>query len=314
MTTNPDNLSYILITPARNEEKLIGMTIEAVVAQTERPKLWIIVSDGSTDRTDEIVKSYQGKYPWIELMRMPEHRDRNFAAKVHCFNVAYERVRPLDYKIIGNLDADIVFEPDYFEFLLEKFARFPDLGVVGTPYVEEGRHYDYRFTNIEHVSGGCQLFRRECFEDIGGYVPIKGGGIDWVAVTTARMLGWRTRTFLEKSYTHQRRIGTASHNVLVALFRQGRKDYFLGGHPLWQLLRSCYQMRHRPYVIRGLLVWIGYAWSALFRVEKTISPELMQFHRSEQLRRLKRLPLNMSINNLKKMKIHHNKLRSIKRL
>jgi biofilm PGA synthesis N-glycosyltransferase PgaC len=287
MTAASKDLSYILITPARNEEKLIGMTVESIVAQTVRPKLWIIVSDGSTDRTDEIVKYYESKYSWIDLIRMPEHRDRNFAAKVHCFNAAYQKVRTLDYQIIGNLDADISLEADYFEFLLEKFATFPDLGVAGTAFVEDGRSYDYRFTNIEHVSGGCQLFRRKCFEDIDGYVPIKGGGIDWVAVTTARMHGWSTRTFLEKRYMHHRKMGTASNNAFMACFRRGRQDYFFGGHPLWQLFRSCYQMRYRPYIIGGLLLGIGYAWSLLNRVETAASSELIQFHRSEQLRRLK---------------------------
>jgi glycosyltransferase involved in cell wall biosynthesis len=292
MATGSEGLEYILITPARNEEKLIGMTIKSVVAQTVRPKLWVIVSDGSTDRTDEIVKSYQSKYLWIELVRMPEHIDRNFAAKVRCFNAAYEKIRTIDYHIIGNLDADISFEADYFEFLLEKFAKFPDLGVAGTPFVEDGGHYDYRFTNIEHVSGGCQLFRRECFEDIGGYVPIKSGGIDWVAVTTARMQGWGTRTFPEKSYIHHRKMGTASNNTFIARFRQGRQDYFKGGHPLWQFFRSCYQMRYRPYIIGGLLLWIGYTWSSLNRDGKAPSPKLIQFHRSEQLRRLKGLFAN----------------------
>ena len=91
----------------------------------------------------------------------------------------------MNYDVIGNLDADISFGPDYFEFLLAKFYDDPMLGCAGTPFVENGIHYDYRYTNIEHVSGACQMFRKQCFGDIGGYVPIKGGGIDFVAVTTA---------------------------------------------------------------------------------------------------------------------------------
>ena len=125
---------------------------------------------------------------------------------------------------------------------------------AGTPFVEGGAHYDYRFTNIEHVSGACQLFRRQCFEDIGGYVPIKGGGIDWVAVTTARMKGWQTRTFTEKSCRHHRPMGTAHRAAsLGAIFRHGQKDYYLGGHPAWQLFRSVYQLTRPPYVVGGAL-------------------------------------------------------------
>ena len=117
-------------------------------------------------------------------------------------------MRNLQFDVIGNLDADISFESDYFAFLMARFAEAPRLGVAGTPFVEEGRRYDYRFSSIEHVSGACQLFRRECFADVGGYMPIKGGGIDWVAVTTARMMGWQTRTFTEKNCLHHRPMGT----------------------------------------------------------------------------------------------------------
>ncbi len=281
-------LSYVLVTPARNEEAYIEKTIQSVIAQTTLPKRWVIVSDGSTDRTDEIVKRYESRFGWITLVRMPEHRDRQFAAKVHCFNAGYARLTDMTYDIIGSLDADISFEKDYFAFLLEKFEEFPRLGVAGTPFVERGAQYDYRFTSIEHVSGTCQLFRRACFEEIGGYVPIKGGGIDWTAVTTARMKGWMTRTFTEKTCLHHRIMGTGNSSQLMAWFRRGRKDYFLGGHPLWETFRSVYQMTaSRPYVLSGALLMSGYLWAFLSRAERPISDELMKFHRKEQMVRLK---------------------------
>jgi biofilm PGA synthesis N-glycosyltransferase PgaC len=285
--TRSDHLTYVLITPARNEEAYIEKTIRSVVSQTIRPEKWVVVSDASTDQTDELVKHYISDNPWIELIRMPEHRDRQFAAKVQAFNAGFSMIGNTKYGVIGNLDADISFEEDYFEFLMEKFAGDPKLGVVGTPFVEEGSHYDYRFTNIEHVSGACQMFRRKCFEDIGGYVPIKGGGIDWTAVTTARMKGWKTRTFVEKKCYHHRTIGTGNSNIFGSCFRHGRKDYFLGGHPLWQVFRSVYQMKNRPYILGGVLLLLGYAWAALCRMERPVSPELMKFHRGEQMQRLK---------------------------
>ena len=281
------HLKYVLITPARNEEAYIEKTIQSVISQTVLPEKWVIVSDGSTDRTDEIVKQHIAKNDWIELLRMPEHRDRQFAAKVNCFNAGYKRLKDVKYDIIGNLDADISFEEDYFEFLLNRFAESPELGVGGTPFVEDSSHYDYRFTNIEHVSGACQLFRCECFEDIGGYVPIKGGGIDWTAVTTARMKGWKTRTFTEKVCFHHKKMGTGNTSALMTWFRHGQKDYFLGGHPLWQLFRTIYQMSKKPYIIGGLLLFFGYNWAFISRVERPISQELIKFHRREQMQRLK---------------------------
>ena len=288
MNTQP--LLYTLVTPAHNEEAFIGGALDSVVSQTIKPVRWIVVSDGSTDRTDEIVRAYMARHAWIELVRMPEKRDRTFAAKVHAFNAGYARLAGLAYDIVGNLDADISFDPDFLEFLLAQFAANPRLGVAGTPFVEAGvRTYDYRFVNIEHVSGACQLFRRRCFEDIGGYVPIKGGGIDWTAVTTARMKGWQTRTFTEKTCVHHRAIGTGGGGVVYSWFRHGRKDYYTGGHPLWQVFRSAYQMRSRPYGIAGLALLAGYVWEAARRTPRPIPAELIAFHRAEQMRRMRRI-------------------------
>ncbi len=279
---------YILITPARNEEEHIEGVIESVAAQTHLPAKWVIVSDGSTDATDALVRKHLQNYSWMEFMRMPEHEDRQFAAKVHCFNAGYAKVKPTEHDIVGNLDADITFERDYFEYLMSKFADDPRLGVAGTPFVEDGKHYDYRYTNIEHVSGACQLFRRRCFEEIGGYVPIKGGGIDWAAVTTARMRGWKTRTFTDKTCRHHRKMGTGNASPILTWFRQGRKDYFLGNHPVWELFRTVYQMSHKPYCLGGSLLLAGYLWSAAKNEERPISHELIAFVRKEQMHRLKK--------------------------
>ena len=281
-------LTYVLITPARNEAAFIEGTVKSVVAQTILPMKWVIVSDGSTDGTDEIVRKYIPDNPWIELIRMPETRDRTFAAKVVCVNAGYERVKKLPYEIIGMLDADITFKPDYFEYLLERFNDNPKLGVAGTPFVEDDVQYDYRFSNIEHVSGACQLFRRECYEDIGGYIPIKGGGIDVVAVRAARMKGWQTRTFTEKTCFHHRKMGTGSSSKASGLFKLGKEDYYLGGHPLWQAVRAVYQLTRKPYLVGGVMLFAGFTWAAIKGIKKPISQELIDFHRKEQMARLKK--------------------------
>ena len=190
----------------------------------------MIVSDGSTDGTDVIVSKYAAENPWIELVQMPERRERHFAGKVYAFNAGYARLKNVEYEVIGSLDADISFDEDYFAFLLRKLAEDSALGLVGTPFKDElTQIYDYRFVSIEHVSGACQLFRRECFEQIGGYVPVQGGGIDHIAVITSRMKGWKTRTFTEKVCLHHRSIGTAQRGALLARFKFGAQDYALGG-------------------------------------------------------------------------------------
>jgi glycosyltransferase involved in cell wall biosynthesis len=285
-------MKYVLITPARNEAALIQKTLESMVTQTVLPERWVIVDDGSTDHTTEIVEGYVRCHPWIELLRRPQRLERSFAGKAHAFNAGLERVKSLTFDVIGNLDADISFDPDYMEFLLQKFSEDRNLGVAGTPMVEAD--FDTlrdSFYNENDVYGACQLFRRACFEDVGGYTPVKWGGIDWIAVRTARYKGWLTRSFLDKTFFHHRPMGATETNIWRARFDYGRKDYFLGNHPLWQVFRVAFQMLRRPYGIGGVLLLSGYLYSLITRVQRPVAPELLAFHRREQLERLKNLIL-----------------------
>jgi cellulose synthase/poly-beta-1,6-N-acetylglucosamine synthase-like glycosyltransferase len=280
--------TYVLITPARNEAEFIEHTLRSVVAQTARPAKWVIVSDGSTDGTDEIVARYSAEHPWIELVRMPERRERDFAGKVRAFNAGFARLAECEYEVIGNLDADVSFGEGHFHYLVSKIAQDPELGVVGAPFREGSLQYDYRFTSIENVWGGCQLFRKECFEDIGGYMPLPGGCIDHIAVTTARMKGWKTRTFTESVCIHHREMGTAQHGAIQARFRTGAKDYLVGNHPAWQVFRTLYQMTQQPFLVGGLALASGYFWSLIRNVKRPVSGDLVAFIRREQIQRLGR--------------------------
>jgi biofilm PGA synthesis N-glycosyltransferase PgaC len=280
-------LTYVLITPARNEVENIERTIQAVSRQTVRPSKWVVVSDGSTDGTDDIVRKYVARYDWIALLRRPERAERHFAGKADGFNAGYRYLRDLQFDIIGNLDADISFDEDYFSFLLSKFVEDPILGVAGTPFREGAETYDYRFTGIDHVSGACQLFRRECFAEIGGYPALKAGGVDLVATITARMNGWKTRAFPEKVCEHHRRTQSGKHSNRAAEFRSGYHDYLMGAHPVWQLFRCIYQSTKRPLLIRGALLLTGYSWAWLRRAERPVSKEFVAFREKEQMRRLK---------------------------
>jgi glycosyltransferase involved in cell wall biosynthesis len=281
-------MKYVLITPARNEEAFIAKTLDSMVAQTVLPERWIIVDDASIDRTAEIAKGYAQRFPWIEVVHRPHQLERSFAGKVHSFNAGLDRVRSLQFEVIGNLDADLSFDADYLAFLMRKFSEDPKLGVAGTPFIENG--YDSAKDSFEgenHVAGGCQLFRRQCFEDVGGYVPNRAGGIDWIAVTTARMKGWKTRSFPEKRFHHYRALGTAGRSTMAASFSYGEKDYYLGGSPVWQSFRVAYRMTKRPILIEGLALFSGYCWAALRRMKRPVTPELIRFHRKEQMKKLK---------------------------
>jgi glycosyltransferase involved in cell wall biosynthesis len=287
MRTGPQP-TYVAVSPARNEAAFIELTLKSMAAQTVKPLKWVIVSDGSTDGTDDLVRRYAAQHPWIELVRMPERRERHFAGKVHAFNAGFARVKDLSWDALVSMDADISFEPEYFAFLLGRLAADARLGIVGSPFKEGASMYDYRFVSIEHVSGACQVFRRQCFEDIGGYVPSKRGGVDHIAVLTARMKGWKTRTFTEIVCLHHRRMGTAERSPFKAKFKTGTLDYALGAHPVWEVFRVPYQMTRKPYVLGALMLVSGYIWAAVTRIERPIGPDLVAFRRREQMQRLRK--------------------------
>jgi glycosyltransferase involved in cell wall biosynthesis len=279
---------YVMVTPARNEEAFIEKTIESMIRQTILPKRWVIVDDGSTDRTAEIVETYAKRYPWIQLLRRAPRKDRNFAGKVYAFNDGLNLIEDLSCGLVGNLDADISFGADHFEFLIEKFTEDPALGVAGTAYTQ--KDWDSTQDSFEgqtSVHGACQLFRYKCFLDIGGYRPNAAGGIDWMAVTTARMKGWKTRNYPERRFHLHRTMGTAERSQVGAAFDYGEKDYFLGGSPLWELFRVGYRMTKRPILIGGVALLFGYCWAALKHDERPVSHELMRFHRREQMKKLR---------------------------
>ncbi len=286
-------MRYVLITPAHNEARFITKTLDSMAAQTLLPERWIIVDDGSTDRTAEIVGTYVRRYPWIELIRRHQRKDRNFAGKVHAFNAGYSSLvthhPSLSFDVVGNLDGDLSFPPDYLEFLIQKFAEDFRLGVAGTPFTEDGGYDTARdsFEGENYVAGGCQLFRRACFEEIGGYVPNAAGGLDWIAVTMARMKGWKVRSFSEKRFHHYRTLGTAQRNQFSALFSYGERAYYLGWSPIWQFVRCVYRMTRKPIFFGGLALLSGYCWAAVKRTKRPVSSEIIRFHRREQIRRLR---------------------------
>ena len=281
-------MNYVLITSARNEESYIGKTLESVVAQTRLPEHWVILDDGSSDRTAEIVEDYAERFPWISLIRREKRPNRHFTGKADAVNGGFRLLETAKFDIVGNLDADISFGPDHFEFLLQKFLSDPQLGVAGTAYMEED--WDSTTDSFEgetSVHGACQLFRRQCFRQVGGYVPSPSGGVDWIAVTTARMLGWKTRNFPERRFYHHRRMGTARRGAIGARFDYGMKDYFLGGSPIWEIFRVIYRLGKPPYILGGIALLCGYSWAALKRMKRPVSPELMRFHRREQMQKLR---------------------------
>jgi poly-beta-1,6-N-acetyl-D-glucosamine synthase len=282
-------MKYVLITPVRNEEKFIENTLRSMAAQTVQPERWVIVDDGSTDGTLRLIQKYAAIYPWIEVVQRQQRQERSFSGKVDAFNAGWDRVRTLSFEVIGNLDGDLSFDPDYLEFLMSKFAQDPQLGVTGTPFTEDGG-YDtalHSFEGENYVAGGCQLFRYQCFQQIGGYVPNKDGGVDWIAVMAARMQGWKVRSFAEKRFHHHRSLGTAEQGYIGAMFQYGERAYYLGGSPIWHTCRCLFRMTRKPFVTGGASLMAGYLYAALKRTKRPVSRDMIRFHRREQMRKLR---------------------------
>lgn len=282
------HVNYALVTPARNEEAHIQRTIEAVVSQTILPRKWVIVSDGSIDGTDDIVNSYATKCAFIQLLRVGAGKRRDFASKVRAFEAGYDQLGDVPYEFIGNLDADVTFAPTYYEQILQKFSTNPQLGVAGgiiSELIGDTLVTQHVSTGYS-VSGAVQLFRRDCYQAIGGYVAIKGGGIDTAAEIMARMKSWEVQTFPEVQVRHHRRMDTGGATVLHTKFRRGISNYILGYHPLFQMAASLSRLFEEPFLIGSACTLFGYGWSCLRNYKRVMPEDAVRFLRAEQLARI----------------------------
>jgi poly-beta-1,6-N-acetyl-D-glucosamine synthase len=279
--------SYVLVTAAYNEERYIEKVLQSVVSQSCPPKRWVIVSDGSTDRTDEIVAKYAETYPFIQLAPLREKHDRNFGAQVNAIRFGYEQLKNLDFDFVGNLDADVSFPPDYFEKLLHIMQDEPDLGLSGGFIHEEGpQGFASRQRNtVRSVAHAVQFFRRECYESIGGYMALPYGGPDWCAEISARMKGWRVESIPALQVNHHRTTGGGT-GLLRYAFQQGMMDHSLGSHPVIELARCMRRLGDRPYVLSALVRMGAFLYATVRRQKRPVSSEFVKFLRKSETERL----------------------------
>lgn len=291
MTTSQQFGPYLLMTAAYNEEAYIERTIQSVVGQTVLPRKWIIVSDNSNDRTDEIVKSYCERFDFIELLHITRESTRhNFGAKVLALRKGEELLRGLDYEFMGNLDADVTLETTYFEQLIRQFIANPELGIAsGFVHEDDGTGFKSRwFNSTGNVPHAAQLVRRACYEEIGGYAVLKYGGEDWYAQTCAKMNGWRVESFPALKVFHHRQTGGGAHPLRNA-FRLGRMDYSFGSDLLFEMVKCAKKFRDKPLFIAAITRFIGFAWSSLSGEDTAVPQEFASYLRAEQRARVSAL-------------------------
>lgn len=290
-------IHYALVTAAYNEEAFIETLLRSVTSQTILPDRWIIVNDGSTDGTDKIVQKYANNFKFVQLNYIKKEKHaHSFAAQVHAINAGLALLKN-DYEcsFIGNLDADVSFEPEYFEELLGKFHREPELGLAGG-WIHEaqgGIFKERKVNSPQSVPHAVQLFRRDCLEALGwAYEPFPYGGPDWYAEVYLRMKGWRVQSFPDLKVLHHRPTGAAAGFIRTA-YREGLMHYSMGSHPLYEFFRAARRLSGKPFVVGALLRLFSFIVASCRKEPMYVSDEFIKFLREEEMKRVRRFLITL---------------------
>jgi glycosyltransferase involved in cell wall biosynthesis len=276
---------YVVITPARDEEETLPFTIASMRGQSISPARWIIVDDGSTDRTQEIARAAEADLPWLEVVTRQNRGHRALGGGVvDTFNEGFERIKGGEWDFVVKLDADLSFERDYFERLLHLFDEHPRLGMAsGKTFLMENGQKRIEWCHDEHVRGPAKMYRAECYREIGGLVAVRGW--DMIDETRAQMGGWATRSYTEIELIHHRPIDGRQSNVLASRYKMGELYHFLGYHPLYHLARSLRSaVQDFPIMVGGIALLLGYI-SASLRGRKRYDEEYVRFVQRKQMQR-----------------------------
>ncbi len=279
------DVHYVLLTAAKNEEQYIEYAIQSVVCQTVTPTAWFIVDDGSSDETAQIVSDYAKSYSFIRLLRSGSSRERSFGAQYRAINMAYLEAQNMNFDFVGVHDADIAVEDtNYYEQILVTLVDNKTLGIAGG-YIHEraGTEWRTRGANSESaVAGGIQMFKRECFDGIGGYVPLLYGGEDWLAQIDAKRAGWNVAALPGLPARHYRPTSSADGR-LKGLVRLGMLDASFGSHPIFEILKCVRRLAEKPMILGAVLRYCGYLRWTLAMRQPLLPPETVAFLRQEQL-------------------------------
>ena len=279
---------YVVISPCRNEAAYMRQTLDSVIGQSIRPAKWVIVDDGSSDATPQILREYRARHPWIEVLT---RRDRGRRAVgpgvVEAFYAGYETIAAHDYDYLCKLDLDVRLPQRYFEVLMQRMAANPRLGSCsGKAYIEEDGALVPEGHGDETSLGMTKFYRVACFKDIGGFVPqVMWDGID---CHRCRMNGWIACSWDEPQlrFVHLRRMGSSQQSLLAGRMRQGFGYYFMGTGPVFMTAAALNRMREKPYLLGGLATLWGYIQSALERRPRYEDAEFRRFLRRYHRRAL----------------------------
>lgn len=283
--TSIDKIKYVIITPIRDEAENIETTIKSMISQTVKPVEWIIVNDGSTDNTGEIIDRYAEQHSWIKTI----HRgDRGFRKSgtgvIEAFYDGYDSLEFKDYDFIVKLDGDLSFEEGYFRKCFEYFSDNPKLGIGGGDvYNSINGKLDLEKNPAFHVRGATKIYKRECWDAIGGVV--RSTGWDTIDEVKANMLGFKTYSFKDLKLLHLRSTGEADGAWRNAI-KNGMANYISGYHPLFMILKCIKRIPSKPYLMESAGILLGFIKGYVNRVPQVDDAELIRYVRKQQIMKL----------------------------
>jgi len=280
---NPNH--YVVITPVRNEEQYIESTIASMVSQEIKPCEWIIVDDGSSDGTGQIIDRYAQQYPWIKPLHRPDRGFRHAGTGVmEAFQEGYKALTCKIWQYIVKMDGDLQFERSYFRQCFAHFTENSHLGIGGGYIYYQKNGVAYREKNpLFHVRGATKIYRRKCWEAIEPLLCSPGW--DTVDEVKANMLGWETRSFPDVKLLHLRHTGTAD-GIWKNRIKGGTIRYIIGYHPLFLITKSIRMLFQKPYIFGSLAFLYGYMNSYFRNVPRVVDDSFIRYLRSQQLKKL----------------------------
>lgn len=262
---------YVVVSPVKDEAQHVELTLRSVIGQTLTPSVWIIVDDGSSDGTLEILSSYAARHSFIRIVTSARGQPRQTGtAEALAFQRGLAALGDVDFDYIVKLDGDLSFEPDYFERLLAHFEKDDRLGVGSGIYLEQDSDGRWRPVAMPfyHACGACKVVRRRCFEDIGGFLTTPGW--DTVDEIRAWSRGWNTRHFRELQMRHHRPEGSAMGRLRTSVMH-GEIYYLTGGDPLFLVLKVARRLSARPILFNAIALAWGYLGAAMARKPRLVT-------------------------------------------
>jgi biofilm PGA synthesis N-glycosyltransferase PgaC len=276
---------YVVVTPVRDEESYLPLTIASMAAQTVTPQEWVIVNDGSKDSTGAIIDESAHRYSWIRAVHREDRGYRKWGAGIiEAFYAGYDALTCKDWEFMSKMDGDLSFESGYFAEAFQKFENNPKLGIGGGfLYHEENGRRTLEGHPTFHVRGGAKIYRRACWQSIGGLWV--GPGSDTVDEVKANMLGWSSRSFIDLQINHHRWTG-AAYGRWGGIVKNGKTDYVSGYHPLFVLAKAASKLVKKPYLLGSAGLLYGYMTAKFQKIPQVDDPEVIRYLRQQQLAKL----------------------------